>query len=232
MTSIPMGLRLSGLVPSLAIFLAAPVVANDHVVVGGESIQAAIEGAVDGDRILVHEGLYFEALDFGGKQLEVIGVAGAEFTVLDATGTGAPAVRVAAGEAAGSSLYGFAIRGGEGELRADLGVALMCGGGVLVAGDSQLVIERCVLAGNGHASVDLGGAVYVAGAGSRVDIINCVVHANGARHGGGGAAVVGGAHAQIESSTFTNNYCAAAGGGEGRVHRDLQGQGPRRASCQ
>jgi hypothetical protein len=132
---------------------------------------------------------------------------------LDATGTGAPAVRVAAGEAAGSSLYGFAIRGGEGELRADLGVALMCGGGVLVAGDSHLVIERCVLAGNGHASVDLGGAVYVAGAGSRVDIMNCVVHANGARHGGGGAAVVGGAHAQIESSTFTNNYCAATGGG-------------------
>ena len=52
--------------------------AGDHVVTSGQQIQAAIDAAASGDRILVHEGLYLEALDFRGKQLEIIGVAGAE----------------------------------------------------------------------------------------------------------------------------------------------------------
>ena len=213
MISISRGLKRSGLSLSLTAAFALTAVANDHVVVSGQSIQAAIESASDGDRILVHEGLYLEALDLRGKRLEVIAVSGAEYTVLDATLSDAPAVRADSGEGAGTSLFGFAIRGGVGEQRADLGTALSCGGGVLVSGDSHLRLERCVIAGNGHATVDIGGGVYVYGAGSHVDIVNCVVHSNGARHGGGGAAAVGGAHVQIESSTFVNNYSAASGVG-------------------
>lgn len=213
MISISRGLMTSGLSLSLTAAFASPVVASDLVVTAGQSIQAAIESASDGDRILVHEGLYLEALDLRGKRLELFAVAGAEYTVLDATMVEAPVVRAASGEAAGTSIYGFAIRGGVGEQRADLGGSLTCGGGVLVAGDSHLKLERCVIAGNGHATVDMGGGVYANGAGSRVELVNCVIHSNGARHGGGGAVAVGGAHLQIESSTFVNNYAAAAGGG-------------------
>lgn len=214
MISISRGLLTAGLSLSLTAAFTSPAAASDHVVVAGQSIQAAIESASDGDRILVHEGLYLEALDLRGKRLELIAVAGAEYTVLDATMTDAPVVRAASGEAAGTSLYGFAIRGGVGEQRADLeGSLLSCGGGVLVSNDSHLELARCVIAGNGHATVDIGGGVYVHGAGSHVDIVNCVIHSNGARHGGGGAAAVGGAHLQIESSTFVSNYTAAPGGG-------------------
>ena len=213
MISFARGLMNSGLPLSLTAALTVTATASDHVVVGGESIQAAIELAADGDRILVHEGLYLEALDLRGKRLELIAVAGAEFTVLDATLEGAPVVRAASGEGAGSSLFGFAIRGGIGELRADLGSPLTAGGGVLVSADSQLKLERCVIAGNGHAAVDLGGGVYVHGAGSRVELLNCVIHGNGARLGGGGVAAVGGAHLQVESATIANNHAGAAGGG-------------------
>jgi hypothetical protein len=213
MISISRGLVTSGLSLSLAVVFASSAVASDHVVTGGQSIQTAIDGASDGDRVLVHEGLYLEALDLRGKQLEVIAVAGAEYTVLDATMFDAPAVRAASGEGLGTSLYGFAIRGGAGEVHADLGASLTCGGGVLVSGDSSLKLERCVIAGNGHATVDIGGGIYAHGAGSRVDIVNCVIHTNGARLSGGGAAAIGGAHLQVESSTFVNNYTAVSGGG-------------------
>lgn len=213
MISIPRCLEPSGLTLSLAIILAAPSAANDHIVVAGESVQAAIESASDGDRILVHAGVYYEALDLGGKQLEVIGVSGAEFTMLDARETGAPVVRAVSGEAAGTTLYGLTIRAGEGELRSDLGAPLICGAGVIVAEGSHLQLERCVIAGNGHSTADLGGALFVHGAASRLDVLDCVVHSNGARHAGGGAVVMGGAHVQIESSTFVNNYSAFNGGG-------------------
>ena len=213
MTCTPRGLISSARSLSLAALFAAPVVASDAVVVSGQSIQAAIDNASDGDRILVHEGLYYEALDFRGKRLEVIALAGAEYTLLDATSVAAPAVRVASGETLGTTLYGFTIRGGFGEQRSDLNTPLCSGAGVLVAESSHLLIERCVIAGNGHSTADLGGGLYVHGAGTVVDVVNCVVHSNGARHGGGGVAVVGGAHAQIESSTVFNNYAAVGTGG-------------------
>ena len=66
MTSTPRGLITSGLALLLTALFAAPAAASDFVVVSGQSIQMAIDSASDGDRILVHEGLYFEALDFQG----------------------------------------------------------------------------------------------------------------------------------------------------------------------
>jgi hypothetical protein len=196
---------------------AAPALANDHHVVIGESIQAAIEQSQDGDHIYVYEGVYLEALDFQGKDIEVRAIAGADFTVLDANGLGAPVVRAASGEPRGASLIGFALRGGAGEVRLDLGSPLASGGGVLVAEGSNLIIQQCVMAGNGHASVDVGGAIYVQGAGSRVDLINSVIHTNYARTTGGGVAVVDGASLQLESSTVTGNSSNEALGGASGV---------------
>jgi hypothetical protein len=69
------------------------------------------------------------------------------------------------------------------------------------------------MAGNGHASVDVGGAIYVQGVGSRVDLVDCVVHTNFTRITGGGIAVVDGAHLQVESSTITGNSSNEGQGG-------------------
>ena len=185
--------------------ISAKANAGDQHVVMGESIQSAIDQCQDGDHVYVYEGVYYESLDFKGKGLEVRAIAGANLTVLDANGLGTPVVRAGSGEPLGASLIGFALRGGAGEIRSELGSPLASGGGVLVADGSHLLLQQCVMAGNGHASVDVGGAVYVQGVGSRVDLIDCVVHTNFARLTGAGAAVVDGAYLQIESSTLTGN---------------------------
>ena len=70
----------------------APALANDHHVVMGESIQAAILQSQDGDHVYVYEGVYSEALDLLGKDIEVRAIAGPDLTVLDANGLGAPVV--------------------------------------------------------------------------------------------------------------------------------------------
>ena len=183
----------------------APALANDHHVVMGESIQAAILQSQDGDHVYVYEGVYSEALDLLGKDIEVRAIAGPDLTVLDANGLGAPVVRATSGEPAGAALIGFALRGGAGDVRNELGYPLASGGGILVAEGSSLIVQQCVLAGSGRASVDVGGGLYIQGAGSRVDLINSVVHTNYSRITGGGIAVVDGAHLQVESSTITAN---------------------------
>ena len=50
--------------------------------------------AVDGDRVLVQPAVYHESIDFKGKAIEVIGLAGPLATTIDA-GFSASAVRTA-----------------------------------------------------------------------------------------------------------------------------------------
>ena len=66
--------------------------------------------------VVVYGGTYSEYLDFGGKDLQVIGVEGAENTFLDGSGTGKPAVTFDSGESSDALLQGFTIIGGDGFL--------------------------------------------------------------------------------------------------------------------
>jgi len=68
---------------ALALILSPQALATDWIVSSGGSIQAAVSGAVDGDRILVEAGTYHEVLDLLGKRLELIGLDGAAATVID-----------------------------------------------------------------------------------------------------------------------------------------------------
>src|SRR5260221_8859785 len=67
----------------------------------GESIQAAIDAADDGDVISVSAGTFVEDIDFRGKAITVVGV-GAD-SVLHGTGSG-PVVTIANGEGSDSVL--------------------------------------------------------------------------------------------------------------------------------
>jgi hypothetical protein len=64
--------------------------------------------------VVVEEGYYFEALNFGGKNIRVTGMKGPELTTLKATEFGAPAVTFANGEGPGAIFEGFRVRDGEG----------------------------------------------------------------------------------------------------------------------
>jgi|GEM_PF-981792 len=70
------------------------------------SIQTAIQSVSDGDRLEVVAGTYSEALDLGGKDLEIVGLSGSSATSL-VPPTGSVAVTWGSGEA--GSLEGFSI---------------------------------------------------------------------------------------------------------------------------
>jgi len=72
--------------------------------------------AVANECVVVFPGTYLEAIDFGGKALQVTSTEGAEATIIDASDTDAPVVTIAEGETPGTTLSGFTLTGGEGHL--------------------------------------------------------------------------------------------------------------------
>ena len=76
-------------------------VPDDH-----STIQDAIDSTSDGDSVCVEAGTYAETLDFGGKAISVIGLDGADSTIIDAEGAGT-VVTFNDGEGAESVLEGF-----------------------------------------------------------------------------------------------------------------------------
>ena len=97
---------------ALFVLLAAPGRAADIVVAPGQSIQAAMDQAAAGDRVLVQPAVYNEAIDFKGKAIQVIGLGGPLSTILDATGLNSAVVKFHNGEGRGSVLKGFTVTGG------------------------------------------------------------------------------------------------------------------------
>ncbi len=77
-----------------------------NVVGPSQSIQAAINGAVNGDTIFVAAGTYAENINFNGKTLALISLAGADQTTIGGIG----GTTVTLGSA--SQIEGFTIRGG------------------------------------------------------------------------------------------------------------------------
>lgn len=149
---------------------ASPLRATDIVVQPGQSIQAAIGQAVDGDRILIQPGTYFEhSITTLGKTIEMIGVAGAAATVIDGGGAQATIVRIADGEPPQTVVRGLTIRNGY--------------TGIYLIGAAKPVIRECVIEGNkrmgaGPNVPEAGAGVYgyINTAGAR--LVDCVVRDN------------------------------------------------------
>ena len=102
-----------------------------------DSIQAAIDTASEGDRIVVRPGHYFETISFLGKNLTVTGLDPCEpdpvgFPVITGNDQDA-AVNFTQGEDPNCTLEGFVISGGHG--------AILCQG-------SSPTIQHCLIVGN------------------------------------------------------------------------------------
>ncbi len=110
-----------------------------------ETIQAAIDAAVDFDHIIVAPGEYVENIDFSGKTITVRGAEGPDITTIAPNHDGA-VVTCASGEGPGTVLHGFTIINGCAEE----------GGGMLTIGASVTVID-CVFDGN---QAHYGGGCY------------------------------------------------------------------------
>ena len=196
--------------------LASVASANDFVVTAPGSIQTAIDAAIDGDRVLVQPGTYFESLNFAGKANQVIGVGGSAVTVLDAGGVGS-AVSFQNGEGPTTRLAGFGITGAsnsgivtapgvtptiEGcEIFANVGT---WGGGV--HGDAILL--RCTIRNN-HASTGNGGGVW-----GTPFMEDCLVLQNTVTSGAGGGVYIQASSAVVRDCRIEGNS-AVFGQGRG-----------------
>ena len=113
------------------------------------TIQDAIDAAADGDEIVVHPGMYSEAIDLLGKAIALRSSDPndpyvVENTIIDGNGA-YHVVQCLSGEGPDTVLSGFTITGGD----ADGGShSDNCGGGVFCSNNSNPTLANCKIVGN------------------------------------------------------------------------------------
>ncbi|MCP4833926.1 MAG: hypothetical protein GY895_04110, partial [Phycisphaera sp.] len=164
------------------------LVGTDH-----PTIVDAIAAAPDGGVVRVPAGTYDEAvvLDRG---VILVAIDGPDATILTRSGAAGPAI-VADDAPAGTVISRFTIANAA-NFAAD-------GGGGIDATNSQLLVDGCVIQGNG--ATDGGGARFEGGAPT---LRNCTFRGNVSQGVGGGLRLIG-ADATVESCTFEMNSAAA-----------------------
>lgn len=118
----------------------------------GESIQAAIGAATDGDIVLVAAGTFDEDIDFLGKAIAVVGTG--HESVIRGTGAG-PVVTLATAEGPDSVLDSFTITGGLADR----------GGGIFVRDSSPTIVRNVVFLNQARLQ---GSGIYVEGSSARI----------------------------------------------------------------
>lgn len=179
------------------------------------TIQGAIDVAVDGELVLVFDGVY-GPIDTNGKGIEIRSVNGAEATIIDG-GAASRCARLLDTESgflsldASTSLVGFTLRNGRsaedggGTIGGRLVGCILCdnategiGGGAVCA-----ELERCKVLRN-RATGSGGGTVFC-------NLFDCLVAGNVSGDAGGG--VFGGPGLSAAGCTIVGNEAATRGGG-------------------
>ncbi len=162
---------------SLLLVLVAPSFAQATIRVPADAatIQEGIALAQTGDTVLVAPGTYHEALDFLGKAITVRSEAGAASTIVDATGTGSPAVGFFSGEGPSSILQGFTLTGGSSSSWPGTGISCFGASGIAAP-----LIRDCVVTGNRSS------AASGAGVAGNATLEDCLIEGNRTGDGAGG----------------------------------------------
>jgi hypothetical protein len=186
-------------------------------------IQDAINAAVHGDTILVHEGTYEENIDFLGKGISVVSRGGAGRTFISGKempgGQTGSVVTFPPDRGRRAVLDGFTISDGTGSLimgvtqllyGPDQGAVGTYGGGISCV-ESSPVIRNCIISGNAAGN---GGGVSAWKSGAVIE--NCVISGNHASRDGGGvytASFGGGfANTSLMHTTVSGNAAGRSGG--------------------
>ncbi|MSM40744.1 MAG: hypothetical protein GJT30_14100 [Geobacter sp.] len=167
------------------------------------TIQAAIDGANDGDTVLVAPGTYVENIDFKGKAITVASTGGAEVTIIDGNKAGAVAAFIT-GEAQTTILDGFTLRNGYvGQTYPTYGR----GGGIYMSSASPTISNNRITAN----TASDGGGIYVTNGAPLIR--NNVITSNNSGYGGGGISLYGAAGAQLIDNTISGNNASNGSGG-------------------
>lgn len=177
------------------------LVPGDHA-----TLSEAIEAAVSGDQVCVGPGTWMDNLDYGGKQIAVLGALGRDFTVLDGNAAG-PVVIFQTAEPAGTLLQGVTLTNG---YAVDDGDEANDGGGVRIYGANDLypTLREVDILGNG--ATDDGGGVYIKYADPALE--DMIVAENTAGDSGGGLRIVDSSPTLLRV-TIRDNVVPGAGGG-------------------
>jgi hypothetical protein len=185
------------------IILTGPAAAATNYVSSGESIQAAIDDANDGDEIEVAPGTYNEAINFNDRAVRLYSRGGPDVTTIDANGA-YHVVQCVSGEDANTILEGFTITGGNanGPDSND-----RRGGGMYNSSASPTVVN-CIFIGNTASSF---GGGMANDKGSSPTVTNCTFTGNTAGEFSGGmdnelSSPV------VTNCTFSGNYSFYGGG--------------------
>jgi len=170
------------------------------------SIQEGIDNSVNGDTVLVYPGIYYENINYNGKNITVASLylttqadSFIHKTIIDGNQTGS-VVRFSNGEDSTAVLYGLTIVNGTGTI--DL-FNQLCGGGVFCK-NSNPYITNCniynnnayngggifcryadiILANNIIQNNDIGGGIYCTY--SNITLSNNIIRYNHSIFGGGG----------------------------------------------
>ena len=177
----------------------ATTASADIINVGpGDSIQAAIDAAVDGDEIVVAPGTYLQTINFNGKAVWLRSSDGADVTIIDAPGGpfAGSVVTCDSGEGPDTVLEGFTLTSGKGtviELSPFCGFGeTRAGGGMFVVSSSPTVVA-CLFSANDVVGV-------------------CVTPAGSGGTGVGGGMYNDGGSPIVTDCTFSGNTGAASGG--------------------
>jgi hypothetical protein len=176
------------------------------------TIQAAINAADYGDKVLVAPGNYPEHIDFKGKAITVTSENGPDVTTINGGNT-APVVLFISGEGRNSTLNGFTLQNG----KAGIGNPLVIeGGGVKVQGSSPTITNNLIT--NNHACY--GGGIGIR-FGSPLIQRNKITNNDSdlcSLGGGSGISVQGTSSVEILDNEISNNgigafQLASSGGG-------------------
>ena len=159
------------------------------------TIQAAIDAAVDGDEVVVADGVYTgpgnRDIQTGTKLITIRSAGGPDACAIDCEGAGR--AFVISGDA---RIEGFTVRNGQ----------AVQGGALFIAGNATIVL--CVFENN---AADAGGAAYLVG--SSPTFIRCTFTGNCAQVVDGGALYNLAGSPTFLNTLLTGNSAAAFGGG-------------------
>lgn len=179
------------------------------------TIQAGLEAAANGDSILVAPGAYPENINFLGKNVRLVSIAGPEKTIIDGKKQSS-VVTFATSEDSGAWLVGFTLKNGGGTVTPD---GRRSGGGIYCLNASPVLVgnviqENFVLAGCGA----VGGGIAVHGhsqpriENNRINLNIVTSYCDALVNYGGGIYISDDASPVIKGNIITRNNADFGGG--------------------